>query len=269
MVLHFPAPLGRASRAALVIAHPGHELRLHGWLETVLPDVIVLTDGSGSSGRPRLASTAGLLCQVGAHLLNPTDALPDAELYDVMLRGDVDRVRALTAALADALDRAAVDYVVADAAEAFNPAHDLCRAMVDAAVGLLRRRGRRLASFEFPLEGPPDACPVEDRTCAVWMHLDDADLERKVRAARAYVGLEAEVEQALREPGVEAFRTECLRPISAAPAAGGPPAYEAHGCARVAAGRYRNVLRAEHLASLVAALARFAEECPPCVPCAS
>ena len=34
-------------RAALVVAHPGHELRVHGWLEVARPVVCVSTDGSG------------------------------------------------------------------------------------------------------------------------------------------------------------------------------------------------------------------------------
>src|SRR5438034_752023 len=32
------------ARAALFIAHPGHELLVHGWLELVRPFVFVLTD---------------------------------------------------------------------------------------------------------------------------------------------------------------------------------------------------------------------------------
>jgi hypothetical protein len=47
--------------SALIIAHPGHEIRVHGWLERAKPVVYVLTDGSGRSGQSRLASTARLL----------------------------------------------------------------------------------------------------------------------------------------------------------------------------------------------------------------
>src|SRR6267142_6198654 len=44
-------------RAALVVAHPSHELRVHGWLQMCHPWVLVLTDGSGRTGEPRLLST--------------------------------------------------------------------------------------------------------------------------------------------------------------------------------------------------------------------
>src|SRR5260370_6140515 len=49
--------LGRGGRALLVVAHPGHELRLFGWLCSARPDVLVLTDGSGHSGRSRIEAT--------------------------------------------------------------------------------------------------------------------------------------------------------------------------------------------------------------------
>jgi hypothetical protein len=52
--------------AALVVAHPGHELRVHHWLELTRPFVIVLTDGSGHSGQSRLASTTRVLAAAGA-----------------------------------------------------------------------------------------------------------------------------------------------------------------------------------------------------------
>ena len=52
--------------AALVVAHPGHELRVHHWLERTAPVVCVLTDGSGANGRSRIGSTLGLLRLAGA-----------------------------------------------------------------------------------------------------------------------------------------------------------------------------------------------------------
>src|SRR5437879_291791 len=46
---------------ALVICHPGHELKLFGWMTRARPVVHVLTDGSGSSKRSRLKSTERVL----------------------------------------------------------------------------------------------------------------------------------------------------------------------------------------------------------------
>ena len=53
-------------KTALIIGHPGHELRVFHWLEITRPAVFVITDGSGRSGRSRLPSTTRILDQVGA-----------------------------------------------------------------------------------------------------------------------------------------------------------------------------------------------------------
>ena len=50
---------------AVIISHPGHELRVHHWLEQAKPAVCVLTDGSGHTQRSRLDSTTGVLSGAG------------------------------------------------------------------------------------------------------------------------------------------------------------------------------------------------------------
>src|SRR5215470_12779269 len=86
-------------RAALVLAHPGHELRVHGWLEAARPLVFVLTDGSGHSDRGRLASTTRVLEQAGAERGPLYGRLTDRALYGALLAGD----HALFDGLADEL----------------------------------------------------------------------------------------------------------------------------------------------------------------------
>src|SRR3954466_6543736 len=88
------------SPAALVIAHPGHELRLHHWLETATPRVFVITDGSGS-GQSRIQSTIDVLKATGCTPGTIMAALTDHEIYQMLLSGDVDRVFAMTLELAD------------------------------------------------------------------------------------------------------------------------------------------------------------------------
>jgi len=56
------------TRAALVIAHPGHELLVHGWLELMRPLVFVLTDGSGRTNQSRLESTTEIVNHTGVKL---------------------------------------------------------------------------------------------------------------------------------------------------------------------------------------------------------
>jgi len=239
-------------RAALVVAHPGHELRLHGWLEAARPDVFVLTDGAGRTGRSRLDSTERVLARAGARPGRVFGRFTDPALYAALLEGRVDAFTSLARELAAALAGLDMDYVVADAAEGYNPAHDLCRYLADAAVALA---GGRIASFEFPLVGPPDR-GLSTLAGRVRLDLDDEALARKMAAARGYAGLDGEVSAAL-EKGTESFRTEALDP-SAPPAFAEPPWYERHGAEQVARGFYTRVLRwSEHVRPIAEALAEL------------
>jgi hypothetical protein len=237
----------------LVIAHPGHELRVHGWLERARPTVLVLTDGSGRSGATRLQATERVLARAGATPGDVFGRSTDREMYAAMLARDVASFRALVADVAACLEDA--DYVVGDAAEGYNPTHDVCRILIEAAATRIRRRGRALPSFAFPLMGPPSATPAGPAD--VDTELDDAAFARKLAAARAYVELDGEVGDALDGIGADAFRRETFHRIAGATV--GPPGvpfYERHGERRVAEGAYARVLRRdEHIVPIAEALA--------------
>ena len=251
--MHPPAPSLPGVRPALVVAHPGHELRLHGWLELARPRVLVLTDGSGASGRSRLASTTRLLAAAGTAPGAVYGRLTDRELYAAILARDAALALGLVEELAATLVREGVDYVVTDALEGYNPAHDLCHVLVGAAVATAARAGRQVAHFDFPLAGPPDA--RGNGKAPVAFRLDDAALARKLAAARDYVGLGDEVRAALTAHGVEGFLVECLRPLAPGPFRARPPAdppfYERYGEAQVAAGVFSTAIRrARHVAPI-------------------
>jgi len=242
-------------RSALVIAHPGHELRVHHWLERARPLVLVLTDGSGHTDTTRLAASTAVLDRAGATPAPLYGRLSDRELYAAILGGDTDVFVALADEIADILDRAHVQYAAGDAVEGVNPAHDVCRLLLNAAVVRLARRGRRVTNFEFPVEGRPDDCPAEDRADAIRLELDDAAYGRKVAAVETYPGMKVDVDRILGKFGPAAFRTECLRPVrygfDIANRFAHPPVYECYGEQQVAAGFYREVIRFRaHLAPL-------------------
>src|SRR5438046_692715 len=75
-------------RAALVVAHPGHELRVFGWLSQYKPRVYVITDGSGRSGVSRAPSTQALLQQVGAPSGEIFGVISDTGIYRAILASD-------------------------------------------------------------------------------------------------------------------------------------------------------------------------------------
>ena len=144
-------------RVAVVVAHPGHELIVYRWMEEHHPIYCCLTDGSGGGATSRLSSTTRLLNTVGASAGPVYGRYPDKQLYRLLLEGRADVFVALAEELACAFEKAGVDYVAGDAVEGFNPAHDVCRLIVDGAVQILgRRTGRDVRNFDFLLDGPPE-----------------------------------------------------------------------------------------------------------------
>ncbi|HEV7744008.1 MAG TPA: hypothetical protein VGO56_03330 [Pyrinomonadaceae bacterium] len=193
------------SRAALVVAHPSHELRVHGWMQTAQPLVFVLTDGSGRAGEPRLQSTTKVLTEVGAQAGSVYGRLTDREVYDALLHADFSLFVRVVDDLVEQFLRHRIEYVVADADEGYSLTHDVCRLLTDAAIELVNRRHKlEVASFDFAVVGPPDECPEEHRERSIWIQLDDQEFSRKIAAARSYNSkLALDIEAAL---GGELFR---------------------------------------------------------------
>jgi hypothetical protein len=243
-----------------VVGHPGHELRLFGWISEYRPRVYVLTDGSGRQGVSRLPATARLLAGLGAQPGEIFGALSDAELYAAVLRQDAALFLGLLDRLADSLSRHRIDLVAGDATEGYNPAHDLCRALLDAAALMAQTAsGPALPNYEVSLtEWKPGSQIVHDRRC--WhFSLDDALLRRKLDAAEAYEEMKGEVRESLSRQGREYFRVECLRQAAPACPHPGKPFYETWGEQRVASGEYASVIRwKDHMLPLVDAIRQHA-----------
>jgi hypothetical protein len=252
-----PPPPSDSGNAAVVVAHPGHELVIHHYLEHHRPLYFCLTDGSGGSGQSRLESTSRLLQGVGALPGSIYARFSDKEVYRILLDGRVDVFVDLVNELAGSLIDADIQCVAGDATEGFNPAHDLCRALIDGAVAIVgMRTGRVLQNYEFAVHGDPVATSED---ALIRLELDESALARKIGAAMAYREVIGEVHDALDRFGREAFAVECLRSSSASVMleqfAIAPPAYESIGESRVSEGRYREVVRyREHVLPVINAL---------------
>jgi hypothetical protein len=237
-----------STTSAIIVAHPGHELRVFGWMEQARPRYCCLTEGSGGAAASRLSSTDAVLAGVGATPGPVYGRFTDKEIYRLLLAGRHDVFVDLAHELADLLVDAGIDRVAGDAVEGFNPTHDVCRFVVDGAVALAEARtGRRIENLEFVLDATPDSCPDAARAAAIWIRLDAAALARKIEAALAYPELRDEVDAALARYGRRAFAVECLRPATTASTLDGfahePPPYERFGEQRVREGRYRAIVR--------------------------
>lgn len=238
---------GDLERFALVVAHPGHELRVFHWMELHRPIYLCLTDGSGGAGIPRIDSTTRLLAKTGAVPGAIYGRHPDREFYRLLLEGRVEVFVEFAREIAQALIACGITTVAGDAVEGFNPMHDVCRFIVDGAVEMVRRQtGRKLRNWELILDGPPDSCPDALRKDALWLRLDDTAVARKVAAALDYPELRGEVDAALARFGKSAFALECLRPVTVRQMIERfeteSPFYERYGETRRREGRYQEVI---------------------------
>ncbi len=230
---------------AIVVAHPGHELVVHHYMEVHRPLYFCLTDGSGASAQSRLASTDHLIDQVGARRGSIYGRFSDKDVYRSLLEGRVDVFVELLNELAASLIEADIQCVAGDAMEGFNPGHDVCRALIDSAAALVQERtGRAIENYEFAVHNNP---ATDTEGALVRLDLDAAAFERKIAAATAYREITDDVQDALDRFGREAFAVECLRPSSTRAMLERfettPPSYESIGESRVRDGRYRQVVR--------------------------
>ena len=217
-----------------------------------------------------MASTIRLLERAGASIGGVRARFTDRELYSTILERRVSVFTDLATELASAFVARRFEYVVADAAEGYNPGHDLCRYIVDAAVECARSGlPGTFRSFAIDLAAAPGAAADATAARGFCLELDEAALERKLTAAHEYVEMAAEVDAALERWGASAFRLECLRETSldllAPHATDTVPYYEKHGDRRRAEGTYEQVIRyREHIRPLHEALRMHAKtaRCP-------
>ncbi len=272
---------------AMVVAHPGHEVRVHGWVELTRPQLFILTDGSGHSGESRLAATSNLLAEMDVKAGSIYGQFSERTFYDSVLNQNLSLFIKLAEELAEAFRREGIERVVGDAAEGYNSTHDVCRLVVNAAVAMVNcGRSTRITNYDFPVVGSPDSCPEEMRSEALWIHLDDQAFTRKIDAAQKYYPeLLDEVRKAYNGNGngtggplreylhdhelslphetnggaLDLFRVECMRPVNDAEPYhqkfSTPPFYERHGERQRDAGIYQRVIRyRDHLVPIAEAL---------------
>jgi hypothetical protein len=246
------------------VAHPGHELRVYGWLRMARPKVFVLTDGSGRTGRSRLSSTTKLGAEAGVGFGRIYGRFTDIDIYTAVLHRNFEVFTSLTDELSRELVEDRIAYVVGDALEGYNPAHDACRMVINAAVKLARHRhGHEIANFDFVLVGDPSSGSEVDR--AVCFRLEEGIHAQKLAAAVTYSELSRDVHHALGSFGADAFQVEYLRPVDNSVFNAGlfdePPFYERYGERQVSEGYYHRVLRHhQHMVPLSEALSSYVEQ---------
>lgn len=236
----------------LFVAHPGHELLVYKRFFRTRLRVMVLTDGSGGAGRSRIGLSRELLDRLSGEAVEPFGRYTDARFYDAILQQDVAFFGALTDRLAEALADPAIDTLISDAAEHYNPVHDLCFVVGALAARRLESQGRRLRHFVCPIVADGEGTSRLDET------LGKPVVTEKRRAAQDFADHIADLAH-LMEARPQLVDQEILitprtdGPLLPPPPA--PPFYEAYGRERLARrGGGELITYRRHMAPLVAAL---------------
>jgi LmbE family N-acetylglucosaminyl deacetylase len=251
----------KGARNMLVIGHPGHEIRCHGWLSRHRPTVVVLTSGGGASKPARIASTRKVVESAGAFASPLFGNFSDHEIYDFMLKEEAAQLSAWTEELSRLISQERPEVIVTDMVEGYNSSHDLTAYLVASAA---EKAGGDLGPPPLilcqPLDGPPDQAWGGRLRPHTTLELSAEEFRRKMDDAAAYAELAAEVAGALRQTPAEEFRKECLYlPAQEAALFEALPHakafYETFGERQVASGKFTEVIRhRRHVLPLVRAI---------------
>jgi hypothetical protein len=221
---------------ALIVAHPGHELLLHHWIERERPVVFALTDGSGPGRGDRSGDSARVIASAGGVVGPVFGVAPDRKWYAAILSGDLSAFRDVASRIRAACIQHRVTTIVTDAVEFFNPMHDLCHAL---ARGIARAihvsTGRSTELLDYAIERNDLKVQSPVRTLA----LDTDALARKRAAAASVPALAPELRRHADERALACERLHRVDPAGEWPLhLTEEPFYQRVGRQRVAAGTY-------------------------------
>lgn len=252
------------STSALFVAHPGHELRLYGWVLREKPICMVLTTGSRSgTDKERLQASADLITAAGGKRSELFGAVLDRDLYGAVLAGNAEPFQRWKETIVEVLIRNRPKRLVIDGWQLYSVTHDLAHIIGRLAVNQASRRlGYQIDVLEYEVVPPPLAgfVQVGSRVCCV--NLSEHELTKKLSAIDTYPGIELELIELRQIMGDEHACTESLflpppfdqliKPPHEA------PRYEAYGEGRRAQGIYNDVIRWRHVEKIINELLRQA-----------
>lgn len=238
-------------KAALIIAHPGHELRVLKFIELFKPLVFVLTDGSGTTGKSRLQSSHNIFrhfkCEISETIFGD---YPDKQFYEHILKKRISFFNAIKNGIKSELAEKEITMVFGGACEGFNPVHDICRYLINACVRDLQFT-TKIANYEFLLAGsdPYNVCFGTMLTA----NLSEQDIFMRDNLIKGYPEIQQEVELAkARMKDAGDFNREVLREITTDNRVArnwitDPPFYESYGKKKLEEGKYKEVITFDHL----------------------
>jgi len=199
------------TKPALLIGHPGHELRAFKFIQEYKPDVFVLTDGSGSKNMSRVHGTIKILKNLGANFREVFIPYTDKEIYQHILKCDIEEFIKIRNIVSEDVLSEGYDLLIGDALEGFNPTHDLCRYIINSVVKKINNghHGFGIKNISFKLDGPSEKENFgEVNSNGLQLFLSDSDFNQKYESALDYPELKYEVDKAISFFGKETFKIE-------------------------------------------------------------
>jgi hypothetical protein len=248
------------TKTALIIGHPGHELRAYTFVKKYKPDVFILTDGSGLNKASRIHETIKILDSLGAKFQDSIKIFTDIELYNIVLEQDLSEILSYKNSLKDIIIRNQYDIIVGDALEGFNPTHDICRYLINGIVSDISANNdsKSILNYDLVLDSAPNNISIDNNVEGLSFQLSDDEFQMKVNAAMNYPELKYEVDTAIEKYGKEVFSWESfgrvfdLNQISNWDTL--KPYYEDFGEKRVGEGSYSRVITFENHVKPIAEL---------------
>ncbi|WP_146203919.1 hypothetical protein [Aminobacter sp. AP02] len=222
-------------KTILLLAHPGHELRIFHWMERVRPVVCILTNGSGGNQSSRTRYSRETLAAAGAEPGPVFCQMSDRDWYDAILARDAVPFRNVANVIFETVKNEPLVTVVADAVDGYNPVHDLTSAVGEALSARLTAAGATVTHLVSA------AIPGIAGDCKIEVVLDPAARERKVAAIRAYTPL-AEEARRIFEEAPESFGREVLMRQEFDWPERFEPQWETFAKERISTGRYANLI---------------------------
>lgn len=179
-----------SGNGALSIAHAGHELRMHGFLEKANPYIFILTDGSNDKAPSRMGYT-----QIYTSSLFPekkdifmtfsqSDKLKDdkyikeVQILNDIMQGKTEFSEMFAGEMAHVMVEKKIDYVVCDASEGTDVMHEVCVILTDIAIRVAEKMGRKkIMRYEYAVSKPYNHDLTDE---CIHIKLDDAMASRKL-----------------------------------------------------------------------------------------
>ena len=144
-------------KSAVIIGHPGHELRAFKFIKDFKPDIFIITDGSGSYNNSRIHNSIKIIDSLGAKFIKLFEPIPDKKIYSFILEGNISEIQKVKKCISEKIINEKYDFIIGDSVEGFNPTHDLCRYLINSVVKDAQNQSSiAISNYSFDLDKAPN-----------------------------------------------------------------------------------------------------------------